>query len=62
MPPDSSILDHPNQRPLMVDADHVGMVKYSGRDDKVYEMVYADIFELVSNAEKALQNQHGSIN
>lgn len=62
MPPDSSSLDHPNQRPVMVDADHNEMVKFSGRHDNTYQMVYADICELVSNAEKALQTQPGSIN
>lgn len=56
MPPDSSTLDHPNQRARTIEADHVGMVKFSGKDDKAYEMVKEDIEELVTRAEDAVHN------
>lgn len=52
MPPDSSTLDHPNQRARVIDADHRQMVKFSGKNDGNYEMVKDDIEELVMNAEK----------
>ena len=56
MPPDSSTLDHPNQRARTIEADHIGMVKFSGRNDKAYEMVKEDIKELVTRADKAVHN------
>lgn len=62
MPPDSSSLDHPNQRSFTVEADHIEMVKFSGSHDKAYEMVHADISELVFNAEKEHRNQLSLIN
>jgi len=52
VPPDSSTLDHPNQRARVIDADHRQMVKFSGKNDGNYEMVKDDIEELVMNAEK----------
>ena len=56
MPPDSSTLDHPNQRARTIEADHIGMVKFSGKNDKAYEMVKEDIKELVTRADKAVHN------
>lgn len=56
MPPDSSTLDHPGQRARTIEADHIGMVKFSGRNDKAYEMVKEDIKELVTRADKAVHN------
>ena len=56
MPPDSSTLDHPGQRARTIEADHIGMVKFSGKNDKVYEMVKEDIKELVTRADKAVHN------
>jgi len=53
VPPDSSTLDHPNQRARVIDADHRQMVKFSGKNDGNYEMVKDDIEELVMNAEKS---------
>ncbi|KAE9366390.1 hypothetical protein N431DRAFT_472934 [Stipitochalara longipes BDJ] len=47
VPPDSSSLDHPNQRARTIDGNHIEMVKFSGRDDKGYEMVKEDIRELI---------------
>jgi hypothetical protein len=47
VPPDSSTLDHPNQRARTIDADHMEMVKFSGKNDRNYEMVRGDIGELV---------------
>jgi len=55
VPPDSSTLDHPGQRARTIDADHIEMVKFSGKCDKAYEMVKEDIEVLVSNAEKAVR-------
>ena len=55
MPPDSSTLDHPNQRARTIEADHIGMVKFSGKNDKAYEMVKEDIGELITRAEDAVQ-------
>jgi len=52
VPQDSSTLDHPNQRARTIDADHIGMVKFGGKNDRNYEMVKDDIEELVMNAEK----------
>ena len=54
MPPDSSTLDHPGQRARTIEADHIGMVKFSGKNDKAYEMVKEDIEELVTRADKAV--------
>ena len=51
MPPDSSTLEHPNERARTIDADHINMVKFSGRNDRTYEMVKGDIEELVKRAE-----------
>lgn len=45
----------------MVDADHIQMVKFSGRRDKVYGMVHADLDVLVTNAGRELENQLGSV-
>ena len=56
MPPDSSTLDHPGQRARTIEADHIGMVKFSGRNDKAYEMVKEDIKELVTRADKVVHN------
>ena len=56
MPPDSSTLDHPGQRARTIEADHIGMAKFSGRNDKAYEMVKEDIKELVTRADKAVHN------
>ncbi|KAF2179315.1 WD40 repeat-like protein [Zopfia rhizophila CBS 207.26] len=53
VPPDSSSLDHPNQRARTIDEDHIGMVKFKGRNDEPYEMVKADIEELVENSQTA---------
>ena len=50
MPPESSTLDHPNQRARTINADHIEMVKFSGKNDGNYEMVRADIEELVTMA------------
>jgi hypothetical protein len=52
VPPDSSTLDHPNQRARTIDADHVEMVKFSGKNDGNYELVRDDIKELVKKAEE----------
>lgn len=49
MPPDSSSLDHPNQRARTIDEDHIGMVKFTGLSDRNYQMVRDDIEELVEN-------------
>lgn len=57
MPPDSSTLDHPSQRARTIEADHIGMVKFSGKTDKAYEMVKEDIEELVTRAEEAVHNR-----
>jgi hypothetical protein len=56
VPPDSSTLDHPGQRARTIGADHIGMVKFSGKNDKAYEMVKEDIKELVIRADKAVHN------
>ncbi|KAH0534088.1 hypothetical protein FGG08_007313, partial [Glutinoglossum americanum] len=56
VPPDSSTLDHPGQRARTIDADHMGMVKFSGKNDKAYEMVKEDIEELVIRAGEAGYN------
>ncbi|KAI9765965.1 MAG: hypothetical protein M1840_006972, partial [Geoglossum simile] len=50
VPPDSSTLDHPGQRARTIDADHIEMVKFSGKNDKAYEMVKEDIEDLVTRA------------
>ncbi|KHO11514.1 NAD(P)-binding domain protein [Metarhizium robertsii ARSEF 23] len=50
VPPDSSSLDHPNQRARTIDEDHIGMVKFKGRDDRAYQSVREDIEELVDQA------------
>ncbi|KIM95406.1 hypothetical protein OIDMADRAFT_206491 [Oidiodendron maius Zn] len=52
VPPDSSTLEHPNERARTIDADHINMVKFSGRYDRTYEMVKGDIEELVRRAEE----------
>lgn len=52
MPLDSSTLDHPNQRARTIDADHIQMVKFGGKNDGNYEMVRDDIEELVIKAEE----------
>ena len=54
MPPDSSTLDHPNQRARTIDADHIEMVKFGGKSDENYIMVRDDIEELVMKAETAV--------
>jgi hypothetical protein len=59
VPPDSSTLDHPNQRARTIEADHIEMVKFSGESDKAYEMIKEDIEELVSKAEEKERNQKG---
>ena len=46
MPPESSTLDNPNQRARTVDSDHIGMVKFSGRDNATYDAVKEDLQEL----------------
>jgi hypothetical protein len=56
VPPDSSTLDHPSQRARTIEADHIGMVKFSGKNDKAYEMVKEDVEELVTRAEEAAHN------
>jgi hypothetical protein len=56
VPPDSSTLDHPGQRARTIEADHIGMVKFNGKNDKAYEMVKEDIKELVTRADKAMYN------
>ena len=56
MPPDSSTLDHPGQRARTIEADHIGMVKFNGKNDNAYEMVKEDIKELVTRADKAVHN------
>lgn len=56
VPPDSSTLDHASQRARTIDADHIGMVKFSGKNDKAYEMVKEDIEELVTRAGEAVHN------
>ena len=53
MPPDSSDLDHPSQRLRTIEADHKGMVKFSGKNDKGYEKVRDDIDDLVTRAKEA---------
>ncbi|KAI9770674.1 MAG: hypothetical protein M1839_003058 [Geoglossum umbratile] len=53
VPRDSSSLDHPNQRARTIDEDHIGMVKFKGRNDRAYQMVKADIEELVENNQAA---------
>jgi hypothetical protein len=52
VPPDSSTLDHPNQRARSIDADHMDMVKFYGRDDENYIMVKDDVQELITMASK----------
>jgi len=52
VPPDSSTLDHPNQRARTIDTDHIEMVKFGGKNDGNYEMVRDDIEELVMKAEE----------
>ena len=47
MPAYSSTLDHPNQRARTVDSDHVGMVKFSSRDNVTYEALRGDLEELL---------------
>ncbi|OCL00607.1 ankyrin, partial [Cenococcum geophilum 1.58] len=56
VPSDSSTLDHPGQRARTIEADHIGMVKFNGENDKAYEMVKEDIKELVTRADKAVHN------
>ncbi|KAK2801756.1 hypothetical protein FQN51_005121 [Onygenales sp. PD_10] len=51
VPPDSSALDHPDQRAYSLDADHRQMVKFKGKKDKGYRMVNAEIEILISKAE-----------
>jgi hypothetical protein len=50
VPPESSSLDHPNQRARSIVDDHIGMVKFQGKGDKAYEMIKSDIEELVEKA------------
>ncbi|KAH8653107.1 WD40-repeat-containing domain protein [Tricladium varicosporioides] len=52
VPPYSSTLDHPNERARTIDADHIEMVKFSGKNDENYAMVRDDIIELVKKAEQ----------
>lgn len=44
----------------MIDADHIGMVKFSGRDDRTYEMVKDDIQELVDACTEAEEMSHAA--
>ncbi|KAI9771285.1 MAG: hypothetical protein M1840_002255 [Geoglossum simile] len=55
VPPDSFTLD-PSQCARTIDADHIGMVKFSGENDKAYEMVKEDIEKLVIRAGEAVYN------
>jgi hypothetical protein len=50
VPPDSSSLDHPNQRARTIDDDHIGMVKFQDQHDKAYEMVKEELEELVERS------------
>jgi hypothetical protein len=44
-------LDDPAQRARMIDANHMEMVKFAGKNDNGYKMVKADIEDLISKAE-----------
>ncbi|KAL9126796.1 MAG: hypothetical protein Q9217_004209 [Psora testacea] len=57
VPPESSSLDHPNQRARTIDEDHIGIVKFKGRKDEADEMVKADIEELVENSQAAKETK-----
>jgi hypothetical protein len=59
VPHDSSTLDHPNQHARIIDADHIGMCKFTGQDDKGYEMIKEDVEELVLKAKGAGSSQGG---
>lgn len=54
------MLDHPNQRARTIDADHMGMVKFNGRDDRTYEMVKDDIQELVDAGTVVKEMSHAA--
>ena len=56
MSSDSSTLDHPSQRARTIEADHIEMVKFNGKNDKAYKMVKEDIEELVIRAEETVHN------
>lgn len=51
MSPESSSLDHPSQRARAIDADHIGMVKLSGKDDNTFESVKEDVENLICQVE-----------
>ncbi|KAH0551763.1 hypothetical protein GP486_007019, partial [Trichoglossum hirsutum] len=53
VPPDSSTLDHPNQRARTINEDHIGMVKFNGRDNMAYQMVRGDIEQLIEDGQIA---------
>ncbi|KAI9861261.1 MAG: hypothetical protein M1813_005434 [Trichoglossum hirsutum] len=57
VPPESSSLDHPSQRARTIDEDHVGMVKFNGRNDRAYQMVRGDIEELIENSQMAKETR-----
>jgi len=54
VPHDSSSLEGSRQQSITINADHMGMVKFSGKDDQGYEMVKGDIEDLY---DKAQQNE-----
>ena len=61
MPSDSSILDYPNQRARTIEADYIGIVKFSRKRDKAYKIIKEDIKELVTRAEEVVYNLISSI-
>lgn len=56
VPPDSSTLDHPNQRARTINEDHMGIVKFSSRNDSTYQMVRDDLEELIERSMQELGN------
>ncbi|KAK2789171.1 hypothetical protein FQN53_002396 [Emmonsiellopsis sp. PD_33] len=59
VPPHSSKLDHPSERPFAIDADHRQMVRFKAKNDKGYEMVKEDIEHLISEVNEKLDNVPG---
>ncbi|KAK2794333.1 hypothetical protein FQN52_008691 [Onygenales sp. PD_12] len=56
VPPHSSKLDHPSERPFAIDADHRQMVRFKAKNDKGYEMVKEDIEHLISEVNEKPDN------
>jgi hypothetical protein len=60
VPDESSSLDFPGQETFQIDANHMEMCRFRSDDDVAYEMVKADVEEMVRGVvSRADQRQQG---